>query len=521
MRAIAVFCLAAAPLWAQPPAIRTGGVVNAASRMPSMLPGGAIGRGALFDIVGVRLGTGDQATSVTVSAAGARVRVPLLAVSPQRIAARMPAGAPLGDLSLTVTVDGAASPPYPLQVTRGNFGIFSRNREGWGPGRVDNVAPDRSRSANSLANSARPGQALVLAGTGLGDARPEVWVGSRRAFVETVRRGTAGAAADEISFRLPPGTPEGCFVPLQVLEAGFASNTVTLSIHEGGGACEPPAVLPVAAWSGRTAGVVALSRTVRSPGARVSDEGLAVFAAHDAQDPALSPVLLIPPLGACAAYTGAITSGPQPPSSAGDALMASAHTSGRDAGPRITVSRGSLRTPISRLEGAAGVYKRLLGEQGNGRPGRGGPLFLNPGGLVIAGTGGADVGPFALSIPAPEPFSWENRDTIGAVDRRAGVTLRWKPPSEPGVVLLALTGVEPSGAAWGACYCAAAGDAGSFTIPPAMLANLPASQASALSMPSLGLSWLPFANQRPLTARGLDNGLAISLYVETVEVQVR
>ena len=214
MRAIAVFCLAAAPLWAQPPAIRTGGVVNAASRMPSMLPGGAIGRGALFDIVGVRLGTGDQATSVTVSAAGARVRVPLLAVSPQRIAARMPAGAPLGDLSLTVTVDGAASPPYPLQVTRGNFGIFSRNREGWGPGRVDNVAPDRSRSANSLANSARPGQALVLAGTGLGDARPEVWVGSRRAFVETVRRGTAGAAADEISFRLPPGTPEGCFVPL-------------------------------------------------------------------------------------------------------------------------------------------------------------------------------------------------------------------------------------------------------------------------------------------------------------------
>jgi hypothetical protein len=101
------------------------------------------------------------------------------------------------------------------------------------------------------------------------------------------------------------------------------------------------------------------------------------------------------------------------------------------------------------------------------------------------------------------------------------VTLRWKPPSEPGVVLLALTGVEPSGAAWGACYCAAAGDAGSFTIPPAMLANLPASQASALSMPSLGLSWLPFANQRPLTARGLDNGLAISLYVETVEVQVR
>jgi hypothetical protein len=45
MRATAVFILAAVPLWAQPPAIRTGGVVNAASRTPSILPGGPIARG--------------------------------------------------------------------------------------------------------------------------------------------------------------------------------------------------------------------------------------------------------------------------------------------------------------------------------------------------------------------------------------------------------------------------------------------------------------------------------------------
>jgi hypothetical protein len=38
------------------PAIQPEGVVNAASQMPSQLPGGAIARGSLFRILGVRLG---------------------------------------------------------------------------------------------------------------------------------------------------------------------------------------------------------------------------------------------------------------------------------------------------------------------------------------------------------------------------------------------------------------------------------------------------------------------------------
>ena len=79
---------------------------------------------------------------------------------PRAIAARsrrsaskhgLPAGAPLGDVSLTVTVNGVPSAPYALKVVRAGFGIFSRNQEGWGPGRVDNQAcrwfPFRQRRA--------------------------------------------------------------------------------------------------------------------------------------------------------------------------------------------------------------------------------------------------------------------------------------------------------------------------------------------------------------------------------------
>jgi hypothetical protein len=81
---------------------------------------------------------------------------------------------------------------------------------------------------------------------------------------------------------------------------------------------------------------------------------------------------------------------------------------------------------------------------------------------------------------------------MGTVDRRLGVTLRWRPPSREGVVLIGLTSVDPSAAAWGGCYCAAAGASGTFTIPPVILASLPASQpAPAVPAPSLWLTYLP------------------------------
>jgi hypothetical protein len=117
---------------------------------------------------------------------------------------------------------------------------------------------------------------------------------------------------------------------------------------------------------------------------------------------------------------------------------------------------------------------------------------------------------------------WENRDSLGPIDRRAGVLLRWRPLPPEGVLLIALTSIDPSGAAWGTCYCAAAAAGGSFTIPPAVLANLPASHPSpTVPMPSLVLSYVPLRNRQPLHATGLDNGMAISLFAQSLAVRVR
>ena len=80
------------------PGIQQNGVVNSASQIPPTLPGGAIARGALFDISGVRFGSSGH-TSLAVSHGGTRVPVPAVSVSPRRIQARMPASAPLGAAS--------------------------------------------------------------------------------------------------------------------------------------------------------------------------------------------------------------------------------------------------------------------------------------------------------------------------------------------------------------------------------------------------------------------------------------
>ena len=451
MRAIAPILFVASAIFAQPPAIRTGAVFNSASRTPSMLPGGAIARGALFEIEGVRLGSSAQTTSVSVAGHS----VPLIAVSPRHIQARMTANVPIGEVTLLVSVDGHLSAPYPLRVVNGNFAFFGRPA------------------------SAAPGETITLSGTGLGPSPPEIWLGPQRAAVVSTHRG-AGADPDEITIRIPAQSPIGCHVPVQARYPGApAANTVTLTI----GACEPPVVL-----SGRTAGLLAITRTVKPP-ATVTDDASAAFALRDAISP--NPILAVPPPGTCATYTGAAAAETQP-----DARP------GLDAGRELYIIRDRNQQPITAMPGAPGMYRRTLR----------GPGFLDPGTLTIGGDGGPDVGPFEIAIPAPVPLVWENRDSITSIDGRRGVTLWWRPPakSKDALVLIGIRAIDTTQTAWAAAYCSASAASGTFTIPPEALATLPATNAS------LALSYVSSAV--PVSAKGVDHAIALSIHIQSIEL---
>src|ERR1035441_8034955 len=122
-----------------PPAIAPGAIVNAASRLPASLRGGAIAPGVRLTIPGVRLGpdTGVRGSesdppeilgdvSVRIVQRELSVQARLLFVSAARIDAYLPESAPLGEVQLTVTYQGRASEPYALTLVPASVGFFTR-----------------------------------------------------------------------------------------------------------------------------------------------------------------------------------------------------------------------------------------------------------------------------------------------------------------------------------------------------------------------------------------------------------
>src|SRR5579863_5742632 len=104
------------PLPAQPPAISQNGVVNTASQIPPTLAGGALARGSLFTIYGVRFGSSDHATRVTLQHGQTTTPAKVISVSPRRIDAWLPISVPAGAARLTVERDGQASDNFQVEV---------------------------------------------------------------------------------------------------------------------------------------------------------------------------------------------------------------------------------------------------------------------------------------------------------------------------------------------------------------------------------------------------------------------
>lgn len=505
--AICALSLLSAALFAQaPPWIAQNGVVNSASRIPATLAGGAIARGALFTIYGVRLGASGH-TQVTVSAGGKSANARVLSAGAERIDALMPPAAPLGAALLVVTVGAQASSPFSMEVVEANPGLFSRNGEGWGPGRIENLSAGGAKSENSTSHPARPGQRVAVYTTGMGNSRGvRVVVGGRP--VRAVRTGNV-QGEERIEFQIPAGVPEGCYVPVYLLVSPVrASNAVTMTIHSGPGPCTPD-VVPLDA--GRTAVAVLARIRMKARYADVDtidDEAVAVAAKND--QPVLAPLLLLPPPGSCTAYTSSLQADTALPNSIPAALLVLLRGRGLDAGPQFNLTRAGESRAIRRDNNVAGYYHARLGQAGAGASRRAPPLFLDPGELTLTGSGGKDVGGFNVRVPAPVPFEWTDRDSLTVIDRRRPLVLHWRPIPAGRIMILA-TNVDQITTAMGMCLCVAEGGAGRFTVPPAVLANVPLSR----DIPGVPFDQLfvsSLVTGPSFQAAGVNAGAVASLY---------
>src|SRR5262249_54019122 len=200
---------------AQAPLIRANSVVNAASQIFPGLPNYGIAQGSMFTVKGqnltVRMPQFTTASSplpltlagssMQITIAGAKVDVPMvyagtIPMGDDQLAGIVPSTTPLGDGTLTVTLNGRTSAPVPITIVARAFGIFTLNQSGVGPGvftapdlainammgqrLVGPLLPDTNYGGNSLVAAAHPGDPLVIWGTGLGatpDTPVELYVG--------------------------------------------------------------------------------------------------------------------------------------------------------------------------------------------------------------------------------------------------------------------------------------------------------------------------------------------------------
>ncbi|MBC8035865.1 MAG: hypothetical protein H7X89_01415, partial [Rhizobiales bacterium] len=249
------------------PVINDGGVLNAASYARPGLPNYGVGQGSLFVVFGQRLGPASLAqvgafpltasvggTSIKVTVAGTTVDALMIYSLAGQVAAVMPSNTPVGTGTLTVTYNGQTSATAAVRVVRSAFGTFSVNQAGSGPGIVQNVNSESDRPVNALTKSARPGQVMILWGTGLGPVtgneaggpvvgdlggNVEVYVGGKLANVTYKGRSGCCAGIDQIVFTVPADV-DGCYVPVVVKTGDLVSNFTTMSVARSGNACSDP-----------------------------------------------------------------------------------------------------------------------------------------------------------------------------------------------------------------------------------------------------------------------------------------
>ena len=498
-RSLFILAVAIGGLEAQPPAILQNGLFNSAGRMPGSLPGAALAPGSRFTIRGVRLGADSRTTIVTVRAGGRSAAARLLAVSATGIEGILPAALPPGDATATVTRGAESSQAYSFRVAPMAVGLYAANRLGWGPA-------DLARPAGSKPSLA-PGEVARLRATGIGTGlHLRLFVGGRPAPVLSVTPKANQPGIDEIVFRIPDRTATGCYVPVYAqTPAGLVSNIVTLQVARGGGACTPPELWPVPA---PRSGLVLLSRfsmlLETRPGDWESHEHESIEAAFVAASgsPLLAPLHLLPPAGACTGLHGVY----QPGGGIAELMDMAFEASGArglDAGDEIEVAGAGGK--LNLVAGPEGFYRARLSRRST-------KAFLLPGGLQLASPGGTAVGPFTAAVRAADPLTWNNLAQLAVVERRKGVQVEWKDADPRRPVLIVAVGIDRLSTAAYACLCVAPAGARAFSIPPAMLANLPPTGAGAgIPHGLLVLAQSASGGFARFQAGGLDSGTVLYL----------
>ncbi len=268
-----MFCLLATPgLYAQAPAVVDGGVINAASFAKNQV----VAPGSLVSIFGSNLApsvTSASAIPLPMALAGVSVTfngitAPLVFVAPGQINAQLPwdvlGGTQSGTATVVVNTPSGSSPPKSVNIGPFSPGIFAVS---FGVGRAIAINQDGTLAApvgavpGLTTHPAKPGDIVILLGTGLGAVTPPIANGTSPVFSDkalhttnttpTILFGGQPATSvpfsglspqfvgvNQINVQIPSTAPGGDTVPVQLSEGGITS-TAAVTIAITGGAPQP------------------------------------------------------------------------------------------------------------------------------------------------------------------------------------------------------------------------------------------------------------------------------------------
>ncbi len=532
------------------------GAVTTATTAVAGLPNAGIAQGAIFTVLGTGLGPASLTqdpnpfqdlnwggTSMYITPANTQdVNVPMLYASATQVSGLLPSNTPVGAATLTVIYNGVPSNAQPITVVQNNLVIFTISGNGQGAASItfaDYSLVSTTKAANCGApltpcGAANPGDTLILWATGLGPVTgnelagsqlgvnmPNIpltlWVGGVQANVSYQGRSGSFIGEDQINFVVPNNVPLGCAVPLMVQIGNISqienntvmvSNTTAIPVASGSRTCTPTSpIYPASAVQQLTSGTpfsfgsISLARDINltasssGNGLVYEDDGAGQFGAYIINGPIQSfamSYLDSQPLGTCVVGDSYMGYNAQPPLT----------VTGLDAGA-ITITGPTGVTPMLETQNSGQVTSYSVDLSPTG-------TYLQRGNYTISAAGGRDVGKFNANFSIGSIPAWSNQQALiskGAftVTRANGVTLTWPTTASSGVSSLAY--IEITGASYSDANeatvaffdCTAPATAGTFTVPPMILAALPTG-------PYFSLEFKPVLTPVPFTASGLDLG---------------
>jgi uncharacterized protein (TIGR03437 family) len=456
-------------------------------------------------------------SNILIRPAGATATLPVNILSSVSGTATfiVPAGVPYGAAEILWQANGVYQATN-VYVARSNFELAQAGPGG--PAKTQVLSAAGVATDTGLATPARPGQTLLLSGSGLGyGTQVTATIGGLPATVVYAGRNGLRPGYDQIQLQIPAGIGNGCFVPLS-LNIGSAVVNSSLSVTSDGSACPHPFQLSTSdlkildQGGSLAAGLIEmrtdLQASLDTAASRTERANFFVNAWSTVTLPAtVSAVascddLTAPFLISVAAFRiGDFSPTPVP-----QPVLP-------DAGATVALQNGG--TTLKFTNGGdfsvGGTYSSAyLPPAQESSLANLPPAVLLPGKWIWSSPGSADLdaSSFTFNVPTPIRLSAAAPD---ALRRDQDQTIQWNGASFDSTsrVSLSLTGRGLDGTTRRIVSCSASASAGSITIPAALL-----SPFAPASIGSLHLQAAPSIESLPHTLLKTKKGDTLLLYVQ-------